>query len=160
MWNMVKTGGNWYHVDVTLDNPDAEAKKRLPGLILYQYFMVTDSVIENNRAMWDYLYSYPRALTEKENYFVKENLKASTIDEAFEVIRQGTLNAASSGKRHVMVKFDTTNLFLTFKSRLGSASALSDVAEEIKSLYGKDVFISWSDYYDDYRILTFIIEYS
>ena len=41
MWNMVKLGGSWYHIDVTWDDPISNS-----GPILrYDYFLVSDSTI-------------------------------------------------------------------------------------------------------------------
>ena len=52
MWNMVKIDGNWYHVDVTWDKPDGTIAEMYPDMVMYQYFLVTDSVIENNHTIW------------------------------------------------------------------------------------------------------------
>lgn len=37
-WNMIEIGGNWYHVDVTWDDPTPD----VPGRVSHKYFLVTD----------------------------------------------------------------------------------------------------------------------
>lgn len=37
-WNLIKIDGNWYHVDVTWDDPVSDAK----GRVMHTYFLVTD----------------------------------------------------------------------------------------------------------------------
>lgn len=56
MWNMVKIGGAWYHVDVTWDDPISNS-----GPVLrYNYFLVSDSTI--GRDHWiDNYFSVPSA---------------------------------------------------------------------------------------------------
>lgn len=50
MWNMVKVGGEWYHVDVTWDDPVSNA-----GPILrHNYFLVSDSTIRNDHSLDNY----------------------------------------------------------------------------------------------------------
>ena len=41
MWNMVKVGGLWYHVDVTWDDPISSSGP----MLRYDYFLVSDSTI-------------------------------------------------------------------------------------------------------------------
>lgn len=50
MWNMVKLGGNWYHVDVTWDDPVPDEEGRTD----YEYFLVSDEVIRhvNSHGSW------------------------------------------------------------------------------------------------------------
>jgi len=43
-WNMVKLDGNWYHLDVTWDDPVPDE----PGRILYDYYLLTDKEISKN----------------------------------------------------------------------------------------------------------------
>lgn len=46
MWNIVKIGGNWYHVDVTWDDPTSDLK----GRVNHQNFLRSDSAIVNASA--------------------------------------------------------------------------------------------------------------
>lgn len=50
MWNMVKVGENWYHVDVTWDDPLSSS-----GPILrHNYFLVSDSTISSDHTVDNY----------------------------------------------------------------------------------------------------------
>ena len=44
-WNLVKYGGNWYHIDVTWDDPVVRTDNECSGYEQYEYFMVNDSEI-------------------------------------------------------------------------------------------------------------------
>ena len=48
-WNMVCFDGNWYHVDVTWDDPTPDKTNRL---VKHEYFNVTDSVMREEHE-WD-----------------------------------------------------------------------------------------------------------
>lgn len=41
MWNMVRIGSLWYHVDVTWDDPVSNSGP----MLRYDYFLVSDSTI-------------------------------------------------------------------------------------------------------------------
>lgn len=45
MWNMVQVGGQWYHVDVTWDDPVSTTP-----MLRYDYFMVGDKTIKTDHA--------------------------------------------------------------------------------------------------------------
>lgn len=45
-WNMVKLDGNWYHLDVTWDDPVPDEA----GRILYDYYLLTDKEIAKNHS--------------------------------------------------------------------------------------------------------------
>lgn len=52
MWNMVKVGGEWYHVDVTWDDP-------IPlggggSILRHNYFLISDSTIRNDHSLDNY----------------------------------------------------------------------------------------------------------
>lgn len=55
-WNLVQLGPNWYHIDVTWDDPVPDIFNR----INYDYFMLTDSEIAENHS-WENS-DYPSAL--------------------------------------------------------------------------------------------------
>lgn len=58
-WNMVRLYGNWYHMDVTWDDPVPDR----PGQIRYEHFLVSDATI---RALQSHEFggSYPSAPTD------------------------------------------------------------------------------------------------
>lgn len=163
MWNMVKLGGNWYHVDVTWDNSDDDLRKDYPGVILYQYFMVTDSVIKNNHTISSYPAEPPRAMGRNENYFVREGFDISREDEFLTVSENAILNAVSRRQQGAMVKFSSSDLYISVTSGLikeQDSTLFEPITTEAFSKYGIRVRLKWTDYYKQYRILTYIIEYN
>lgn len=164
MWNMVKLGGNWYHVDVTWDNPDDALHKEYPDVILYQYFMVTDSVIENNHKISTYPAAPPKANGRNENYFVREGTDINSESEFLTVSQNAVLNAVRNRERSAMVKFASSDMYISVTSQLekdlaNGSSAFEPIIRRAQSDYGINIKLSCTDYYEQYRILTYIIEY-
>lgn len=160
MWNMVKLGGNWYHVDVTWDNPDDVLHADYPEVILYQYFMVTDSVIKNNHTIRTYPAPPPKATGRNENYFVREGADINTEEEFFTASQNAVLNAVKNHEQSAMVKFASNDLYISVTSKLGNNSAAFEtIRQRAQSDYGIRIKLNWTDYYEQYRILTYIIEY-
>lgn len=164
MWNMVKLGGNWYHVDVTWDNPDDALHKEYPDVILYQYFMVTDSVIENNHKISIYPAAPPKANGRNENYFVHEGTDINSEAEFLTVSQNAVLNAVRNHERSAMVKFASSDIYISVTSRLekdlvNGSAAFEPIIRRAQSDYGINIKLSFTDYYENYRILTYIIEY-
>lgn len=163
MWNMVKLDGNWYHVDVTWDNSDDDLRRDYPGVILYQYFMVTDSVIKNNRTISDYPAEPPRAMGRNENYFVREGYDISREEEFLNVSENAILNAVSKRQQGAMVKFSSSDLYISVTSMLMNrqdGSLFESITSQAAAEYGVSIRLNWTDYYKQYRILTYIIEYN
>lgn len=162
MWNMVKLEGNWYHVDVTWDKPDAVILESYPDLVLYQYFMVTDSVIENTHTLNKKLYTPPRATASKENYFIKEKQYVKSGEDYIKIIESSLINAVQNNQSYVMVKFETSDNYLTAESKFTSSDVLviEDVIDNISRDFNIEMHISWTPYYASYRTMLFIIEYN
>lgn len=57
MWNMVKLDGNWYHVDVTWDDPVTASGE---NMLRYDYFMISDSTIGKDHKV-DNIFAVPTA---------------------------------------------------------------------------------------------------
>lgn len=159
MWNMVKLDGNWYHIDVTWDKPDDELHKLFPDVILYQYFMATDSVIKNTHIVDTTPFLPPQAFGTSENYFSREGADVSSADELLTVSENAILSAVQSGRTSAMVKFDTTDVMISCTNDLKNEELFNQIIEKANLEYGQNIKLSWTDYYGQYRILTFIIEY-
>ena len=164
MWNMVKIDGNWYHVDVTWDKPDGMIAEMYPEMVMYQYFLVTDSVIENNHEIWTITSAPPKAYGTKENYFIKEGLLADSEENVENIIVKALRKAISEGKHTASVKFSTNNTLLSTTRLLNDNTSaeseqLKTKIQDISSEYNIKLNISWTDYYNSYRILVFIIDY-
>lgn len=64
-WNMVKLDNEWYHIDVTYDDPYPETKQ-----VVYLYFGITDEIIEKDHT-WN-INTTPEAKSDEYDY-VKNN---------------------------------------------------------------------------------------
>ena len=78
-WNMVKLENDWYHVDVTFDDPEPETKE-----IVYLYLNVPDSVIEKDHT-WNKNMT-PEAHSDKYDYVVMNDCELDTIVQVKEII--------------------------------------------------------------------------
>ena len=159
MWNMVKLEGSWYHIDIGWDQPSEAIREQYPDLILYQYFLADDAVMENNRSINNYLCSPPEAEAETMNYFVYENRYADTYDKALSIIADSTRKCIDSGERYFMIKFDSSNLCLKTLTDLvkPDSDGTADIDRIVNSLNFRGQ-ISCIDYYKQYRILIFVVE--
>ncbi|MBD5144508.1 MAG: hypothetical protein HDT21_01090 [Ruminococcus sp.] len=160
MWNMVKLGGNWYHVDVTWDKPDDELHREYPDVVLYQYFMVTDSVIKNNHTIVNYPAEPPKAYGTEENYFVREGADVTKDGELLVAAENAIMDAVRNRKTSAMVKFSTTDLYLSSLADLSNEGLFTPVIERVNAECNENIGLRWTDYYGQYRILTFIIDYN
>lgn len=74
-WNLVKLDGEWYHVDVTWDDPSPDKE----GRIIYTYFNIND-----DRASLGHSWNtnrYPQATCMDDNYYIKNDLYCKDYDE-------------------------------------------------------------------------------
>ncbi|MGN0601027.1 MAG: transglutaminase domain-containing protein [Oscillospiraceae bacterium] len=92
MWNMVKIDGEWYHIDVTSGN----AMNTDFPYIRYDYFCVTDDIINKYHVVYDQPFDYPKATSEKYNYFIYNNLVASDVPEAAALIADEIIKASKN----------------------------------------------------------------
>lgn len=92
MWNMVKIEGNWYNVDVT----SGSAMNTEFPYIRYDYFCVTDDIINKYHVLYDQPFSYPKATSDKYNYFVYNNLVAGDVPEAAALIADEIIKASKA----------------------------------------------------------------
>ncbi len=67
-WNLVLLGENFYHIDLTWDDPDGDHSE-----VRYNYFCLTDEEISKTHKV-DEGFNYPEATATEYNYFVKEEM--------------------------------------------------------------------------------------
>ncbi len=65
-WNLVELDGNWYHLDVTWDDPTPDQGEKT----IHPYFNVTDAIMEQSHS-WQ-RENYPKAEDMAYNYYVKK----------------------------------------------------------------------------------------
>lgn len=158
MWNMVKLEDSWYHVDVGFDKPAAALSEKYPDMVLHQYFLVDDTVIENNRTVSTDM-CIPPVADSDENYFRREGLYAESYDEALEIISKACASCIDSGEKYFGIKLDSSNLYLQTIAKLGKAGddGISDMDRIVSELNFRGV-ISYIDFYESYRIIIFVLE--
>ncbi|MDR0943535.1 MAG: hypothetical protein LBM41_03285 [Ruminococcus sp.] len=160
MWNMVRLDGNWYHIDVTYDFADENVLFTHPEFISYQYFLVSDAVIENNHIIDKTIFEPPSANSMKENYFVRERLTVFADSKTDEVIAHALSEAVKAKRGYAVVKFDSTDLYMNAVNKISSAGGFDAINSAVIAETGEIALYSTSDYYSDYRILLFFIQYN
>lgn len=80
-WNLVKLDGEWYHLDVTWDDPTPDKE----GRVLYTYFNLDDEQMAKDHE-WD-TNIYPEAKGETYHYYKEEGIYFETQEEAEEYIK-------------------------------------------------------------------------
>ncbi|MBQ7782896.1 MAG: hypothetical protein IJ368_02910 [Oscillospiraceae bacterium] len=159
MWNMVRIDDSWYHVDVGWDKPAAALAEKYPDMVMYQYFLADDTVIENNRIISNMLCDPPKADNDSGNYFVAEEKYAYDYEQALEIIEDCCRRCVDTGDKYFMLKLDSSNLYLQTTSQLikPDENGVSDIDKMMERMnyHGK---ISYIDYYKGYRIIIFVME--
>lgn len=93
MWNIVQIGGEWYHLDLTWDDPVLE---KGGDVISYSYFNVTDSQLRATHTDYE---SENACTATEQNFFVHERLafvdfgaaeKARTVEIAVQMLELGS----------------------------------------------------------------------
>ena len=91
-WNIVKIGGENYHLDVTNDLSAAG------GFIGYDYFNLSDKEISKTHEI---IWKYPVCNSTDYNYYIRENLVVHTKNDIERIVR----NALSNNQNSVAFKF-------------------------------------------------------
>lgn len=76
-WNLVKLGGQWYHLDTTWNDPVPDRK----GAVRYQYFLVDDRTMAKDHS-W-IASDYPKATSTKFNYYHNVDFPAQVGKQLF-----------------------------------------------------------------------------
>lgn len=65
-WNMLKIDGEWYHVDVTWNDPMPDS----PGRAMHNFFLLSDSALsDEDHGHYEWEGGYPATSTKYDNYF-------------------------------------------------------------------------------------------
>lgn len=98
MWNVVKMDGDYYHIDLTWDDPD---RADSPDSVRYDYFGLTDKRIRELRQVDDYDYEIPKAEGTKYQYYYYNDLVAASESEAEKLLEREVLAAAAEKRSTV-----------------------------------------------------------
>lgn len=146
MWNMVKIDGEWYHIDLTWDDPDKEG---YPEFCRYDYFGLDTATIKKLRTIDNYSYALPEATSDKYNYFVKSKLLADSYEGAKLMVTNELFNCIKEKGYGIQIRCATPELFLEVKSKM-LTSAKADgfaILEEVNTASGGGVIETESLYY-------------
>lgn len=88
MWNQIKLDGEYYHIDVTSDDPAPD----VPNRERYTYFNVSDSILSRTHA-WERK-DFPACTSDKYNYYTMNNYIVRSEEELKDFIN----NSLNSGK--------------------------------------------------------------
>ncbi len=109
-WNVVKIGGEYYHVDLTWD--DASSKE-----VMYAYFnMTTKQIEESHRISAENAYVLPHCTATAANYHVKNG----TVITSYTVDSIVSLMQRTNGDLHVYVADKSENFIKWFETNVGA----------------------------------------
>lgn len=101
MWNMVKIGGEWYHIDPTYDDAESASYGRY---VRYDYFCLDDSAIYSKRTVYEQDYQYPKAAATKCNYYVRSGLVGSDWESVKKILTEQIVKSAKEKKVMAQVR--------------------------------------------------------
>ena len=163
MWNLVKYNGNWYHTDVTWDDPakpvfDSEYVK-------YKYFNLTNSQIRLDHKIIpdNNFFEYPEAIANEGNYYIKKDAYIKTFDEARKILIKQIATCVDNNLKYVSVKVATQTLYNDIVRDIANANDLSNILNEANDISGNRFNVADCKYYNDengYIISIYIKELS
>lgn len=101
MWNMVKIGGDWYHIDPTYDNAESANYGRY---VRYDYFCLDDETIYSKRDIYDTDYDYPKADAQRCNYYVRNGIVGDDWESVREILTEQVVRSAEEKKVTAQVR--------------------------------------------------------
>ncbi len=86
VWNLVELNGEYYHLDVTFDDPISAQE----NILRRNYFNITDELIKKNH-IWN-TEDYAKAVSMNENYFIRNESYAENQSELISIIKMRIKN--------------------------------------------------------------------
>lgn len=155
MWNIVKINGNYYHLDLTWDDP---VSKNSSAMSIHTYFNLTDEAIGINHR--DFSYN-PGCTSTDENYYVKNGLRFESYSKKDETkLRDLMLKQFNAGERCIQISFVNKESYDNAFKDLITDSRIYKVLSGVKSARGSSLSNSLTGYYEDksFYTLTFIFK--
>lgn len=128
MWNVVQINGNWYHIDLTWDDP----KNKDGDYISYSYFNLTEEEILADHTIDD-SYEVPSAVSTDMDYYRYYGLVVDSLDDFESVLYGSVYDACSAGKAYVYLKASTKETYQEVLDSLSEGSAYATVREASSS---------------------------
>lgn len=109
MWNMVLIDGNWYHTDLTWDDPMTNIGE---DYIRYDYFNVSDDFIfQDHTIIPNSFIAVNKAESYDANYFAKHGYLIYNADNAEDILAKSIVETANNGKRFARVQCSDIDTF-------------------------------------------------
>lgn len=152
MWNIVQLDGNWYHIDVTWDDP----KNKDGDYISYTYFNLTEEQILLDHSIND-TYTIPWADSTTMNYFEYYNLYINSIDEFKDILYSQVYNACLNNDKYIHFKAVDSTIYDEVISNLCNDYDLCSIIEEVSNSVGISLDTSNISFSYDDTMLTITI---
>lgn len=154
MWNIVKINGNYYHLDLTWDDPVSSNSSS--SMSVHTYFNLTDDAIGINHSDFSYT---PGCTATDENYSIKNGLRFDNYsDKDNDKLRSLMLKEYNSGERNIQISFVNKESYDKAFKALITNKKIYNVLGNVKSNRGNSFSEAVSGYYadDSFFTLTFI----
>lgn len=161
MWNMVRIDGEWYHIDLTWDDPD---KEDAPSFARYDYFGLDTATIKTLRTIDHYDYALPEANSDRYNYFVYNGLVAADYEGMKIMLKNEMYKAAKNREYGVQVRCATPELTKEVISKMLESPDADgfDLLSEINNAMGGSYIETNSVYYsadEGTRVIKIFLKY-
>ncbi|MCM1023017.1 MAG: hypothetical protein NC395_03040 [Prevotella sp.] len=131
-WNKVYWNKKWYNVDVTWDDNESNVKNNIP----YNYFMLSDETIGKDHFQSEEDYYIPSASSDDGEYYRKNGLYASTVNETKNILAEKIAEAAKNKRNSVTVRLKDKELFDEVMKRFEETDELFDVMDRARQKSG------------------------
>lgn len=120
MWNMVMIDGEWYHIDLTWDDPTLNPLDK--SYVRHDFFNLTDSEIsQTHTSIKNEFYDYPKANSVKYNYFIYYDYFAYDYNSAYDAMEKAITAAAIRENKYVAIRLNNNKTFIAVKKKLFEA---------------------------------------
>ncbi len=134
MWNMVEIDGQWYHIDLTWDDP--RYNPPIDDYVSHTYHNITTEEISADHYIDESSFTVPKATATAANHYVYTSTLFDSYEESLNYLPKVLSNAAQQGKSNISIKFSDKDAFDTtcvelFDSRSSDISDAIDDANEM-----------------------------
>lgn len=123
-WNQVKINGSWYNADVTWDDSDIENYEN------YAYFLCNDDDFSETHLADNEYFTPFECKSDADNYYVRNNLLADSLDIAEEILRREI--AADAEK--VKLKFTDSTIYTDFRDEYIEGEEIFGIIMDYKAV--------------------------
>ncbi|MDO5560462.1 MAG: transglutaminase domain-containing protein [Oscillospiraceae bacterium] len=132
MWNIVKLGSDWYHIDLTWDDPILYSGKSEHDNIRYNYFNLSDEKILTDHTIDSTYYQYPGADSDSANFFIYYGLYAQSAESADEIIKRELVKIYNNEERVIYIKAASEDVLSEIIQHLFEMNGLYDILSDIQ----------------------------